>query len=500
MSGLADPVPAVRAFLRSRKGGQPSWLDRYTALFGLAVAAAVLAQPASSAFAAVTRQSDPARAAAGAALIMLAYAGLLVVTRAAGPVAVPAADAAWLVLSPLDRRGVLGRTAGLLAAVSLPAGIVLGVGVLAVLGSPDGSVVRLITAVVLGLAASAGGMAVAVLAQASQTWSSWLQATVVVTVLLAAAVALLGSGAGRRLLAAASAPVPYGMALAGASAMVAALLVRRAWASLGDIPARTVLAASSRVGHVATAAAGMEPGALTWIAEDNHWRGRLLRSRRWPALPAPSAQAWQDWRRLSRRPGRLAAMLGTSLLPFLVARATGGLGPLTAAVVITGALAVAAAGTSGARRDGDNPALARLLGVGFREGLAARAVLPVLLSAGWLTLALGGLALEGALTSGPWWLLGPAAAPAVAAGALRTARRRPVDHSMPVIDTPGGAIPTGPLLWAVTGVDLATLGCVPLLLALTVQRPVPEAFPAGQVLLGAAVLSGYLFRARRDVR
>lgn len=51
-----------------------------------------------------------------------------------------------------------------------------------------------------------------------------------------------------------------------------------------------------------------------------------------------------------------------------------------------------------------------------------------------------------------------------------------------------------------TGVDLATLGCVPLLLALTVQRPVPEAFPAGQVLLGAAVLSGYLFRARRDVR
>jgi hypothetical protein len=94
------------------------------------------------------------------------------------------------------------------------------------------------------------------------------------------------------------------------------------------------------------------------------------------------------------------------------------------------------------------------------------------------------------------WLFGPLAAPALAAAALRMARKAPVDHAMPVIDTAGGAIPTGPLLWALTGVDLALLGCLPAFVALTAPPAGVAALLAAQALAGAAVLVAYVLRAR----
>ena len=193
-------VPVVRAFIRSRGRAPASWLDRYTTLFGLAMLGAVLARPVSSALAAIVHQADPSRTGAGVALITLAYAGLLAIARAVGPLAVPAPDAAWLVLSPLDRRGVLGRTARLLLVISVLAGAALGVGVLAVLGAPDQLTIRLVIAVILGLSAGVGGMALTVLSQSSQAWSSWLHVTLVAITLLAAVTALSASGPARRFL------------------------------------------------------------------------------------------------------------------------------------------------------------------------------------------------------------------------------------------------------------------------------------------------------------
>ncbi|GAA3441863.1 DUF6297 family protein [Planomonospora venezuelensis] len=517
-----SPVPEIRAFVRSRSRRPRSWLDHYTAGLGLAVTAAVLSQPASALLTAVTREADPSRTGAGIALVMLAWAGLLAAARTLGPVTPPSADA-WLLLSPLDRRAVLRRPAGVLLAVSVAAGAVLGVGLLAVLGAPDHTAVRSAAAVVLGVAAATGGTALAVLAQASRTVDAWAGPVVTATVALAAAVALLGSGPGRRLLtAAATAPPTLGAAAAAVSAALAALLVRRAWVALDRIPARILLAATARTGRAAASAVTMDPGSLTWSAEDEHWRGRVLRSRRWPALPAPMAPAWQDWRRLARRPWRPVVLLAAAVLPALAAQAggasrtatapagAGGGSPeavavlagqagtgaaaasLTAGLVLVGALAAAVTGTSGARRDGDNPALARLLGLGPRRVLAARALLPGLLGAAWLALALAGLSATGALAAGPWWPLAALTAPALAAGALRTARRRPVDHSMPVIDTPVGAIPTGPLVWAMTGIDLTVLGCLPLVVALLFPPAAFGGFLAVQALLGTAVLSAYL--------
>nr|BFE83072.1 hypothetical protein GCM10020093_056730 [Planobispora longispora] len=220
---------------------------------------------------------------------------------------------------------MLRRPAGVLLAISVVIGAALGAGLLAVLGAPDHTTVRLSAATVLGVAAATGGMALAVLAQAFRTWDAWAGPVIVTTVALAAVVALLGSGPARRFLAAAaSAPPTLGAALAGIAAALAALLVRLAWTALDRIPARTLLTASAGTGRAAGAAVTMDPEALAWSVEDEHWRGRALRSRRWPALPAPMALAWQDWRRLGRRPGRLAVLLMTAALPALAAQTGGG--------------------------------------------------------------------------------------------------------------------------------------------------------------------------------
>ncbi|MFI9593035.1 hypothetical protein [Nonomuraea sp. NPDC052265] len=137
--------------------------------------------------------------------------------------------------------------------------------------------------------------------------------------------------------------------------------------------------------------------------------------------------------------------------------------------------------------------------MGRRPALAARALLPALLGGTWAALALAGVAATGGLPSGTW-LFGLLAAPALAAGALRMARRGPVDHSLPVIDTPGGAVPTGPLLWAATGADLALLGCLPAVVALAAGPAAPGGFLVAQALAGLAVLAGVLWGSRPERR
>ncbi|WP_219544125.1 DUF6297 family protein [Nonomuraea harbinensis] len=558
----ATDARLARAFVRSRQRRPVSLLDRYVSVFMLAIAVAVFGNPVTTAVTGLAGQVDAARMGPGVALVMLALAGFLALGRAAGPVVLPAADASWLLLSGVGRRGLLGRPVRILAVITLAAGALLGLALLTALGAPDQLVWRLLAAVVLGMSASAGGMALAVLGQGSQAWQTW--STVALVAVLAVAVAAAIGPAREPLAAVAAAPAQaLGAAAAGALA-AAALLVRHAWTALDRIPAGTLMGAATRARHLTTAATQLDPGALTWAAEDDHWRGRRLRSRRWPSLPAPLALAWQDWRRVARRPGRLALMAATTTLPALLTQATGtaptnlgrgsatesltgmpdagslasagggqsaenlagiaggptaenltgiasgavaggggpmeGVGALVgglapAALLIGGALAVAASAVAGARRDADNPALARLAAVGTRAALLARALLPALLAAAWMAAALGWLAAAGAV-AGPWWAFGPLAAPALAAGALRMARRPPVDHSLPLIDTPAGAIPTGPVFWAATGPDLALLGCLPTLAALVAQPADPSGHLAAQAVTGLGALAAYAYRQK----
>ncbi|MDA0563342.1 DUF6297 family protein [Streptomonospora sp. S1-112] len=487
-------VAPVRAFVRARDHRRRTWSDHYITLVALALAAMLVTPVLVRAVEAVPGALAPERAGAGLALIALLLAGGLVLARAVGPVSVSAADAAWLVLSPLPRRGVLARTLLVLGAVCVAGGALVGLALLSALGTPDALTLRLPASVVLGVSWTLGGMSVAVLAQGAQSWDARLVGVIAVLVAVAVAAAAMSAGPGSGVLAAAaSAPVAAWTAAACASAAAAAGLAGRAWSALARFPARAVLDASTRVGLAAGALAAMDPGTLTWIAEDAHWRTRRLRSRAWPVrLPGAAAVAWLDWRRLARRPGRLALVAAAAVLPVLAARA-GGAGWAVLLVLAAGALAVAATSTAGARRDAGDPALARLLGAAPRALLAARAVLPAVLGGAWLTLALAGLDLAGA--GGSLWPLGPLCAPALAAGALRLARRRPIEHTMPVMDTPLGPVPLGPLRWALEGADIAALGCLPALMAFAGGVTAP--LLGAQAVWGAAVLAAYCAAARR---
>ncbi|ADH67489.1 MULTISPECIES: DUF6297 family protein [Nocardiopsis] len=484
----------VRAFVRARNRRHRSWSDRYVILLALGLLVVTVSPVIGRAVAAVPDAVDPARAGAGLALVALLLAASLRLARAVGPVAVSAADAAWLVLSPLPRRGVLAPALLVMAVVCAVVGAVFGLALLSALGAPDALALRLLASVVLAVSWTMGGTATAVLAQASQPWDERLTALLVALVVAAAAATVMGAGPGRGVLVGiASAPVSAWGAAACASAGVAAALAWRAWRALARIPARAVLEASSRAELAAGALMVMDPGSLSWIAEDAHWRSRVLRSRAWPSrLRGAAAVAWLDWRRLARRPGILALVAAATVLPVLAARA--GAGETGALVVLAvGALAVAATGTAGARRDAGDAALARLLGTGPRALLAARAVLPALLGGLWLTLALVGLDLAG--SGGLLWPLGLLCAPALAAGALRLARRRPVEHTMPVVDTPLGPVPLGPVVWALTGADIAVLGCLPALLAFATGVTGP--LLAAQAVWGAVVLAAYCAAPRR---
>jgi hypothetical protein len=282
-------------------------------------------------------------------------------------------------------------------------------------------------------------------------------------------------------------------AVALAAACGAVLMARR---MLPLFPAGVLRDDSVRAGRTRLAASFLNVPLLTWVAEDNRWRGQLLASRPWPRLSPAFTLAWADWRRLGRRPAPLAVLAASTLAPALVAAAiTGHARGLTiAATVLAGALAAGTQGAAALRRDANDPTLRRLLGVDAGAALAARAVLPALLSAAWLTLALTVLVLAGVLSGWLWPVFGLVAAPGAAAAALRIARAEPIDPSQRGPDTP---ISTPP--WLATraiSALLGVIGCYPLLTAVRAGRADGGTL-AAQVVLSAIVLGGYLFFASR---
>src|SRR5689334_21783849 len=467
--------------------------------------------------------SAPTQAVAGAALVIGAAAGLLVLAQALGPLALSPADAAWLLLTPLDRRDVLRRPAAATAGIAVAAGGVLGVLALAMAGPflrlPNGPGTHrvpwawLLLCAVAGAGFFAAATLVGILAQPWPRWRVRLRAAGAV----AGVAATVGAVAGERWTVVSRAITDrfaeldtgsFGLiaAVAVAAAGVAALLVRR---MLPHVPAGVVRAGSARAGTVLLAAAFLNVPLLTWIAEDSHWRGRRLDSRPWPRLAAFSPRlgpafvlAWADWRRLGRRPAVLAALAVSALAPALAGAAFTGRahGWVTAAVLLAGAMAAGTQGTAATRRDTNDPALRRLLGVDAEAALVARAVLPALLGAAWLTLALALLVLTGELPGAQrpvlWPVLGLAAGPGVAAAALRIARTAPINPADQGPDAPVTAPP-----WLLTRAGSAVLGLVaawPTLRAVYAGHVHASTFGA-QVVFAAVVLGGYLMLAVRSV-
>lgn len=476
-------VAAVRSFIGRHR--RRSWVDWYVAGFTLLIVAIYGSDFLSSPLSRLTKSASHAaathaaatQAVAGAGLVIGVGMGLLLLAQALGPLALSPADASWLLLTPLGRRAVLRRAALTVAVLATVAGALLGVLGLAMAGP----YLRLADSglpgswLFLSAVAGAGACLAAVAAEAlAQPWER--PRSVIRTVCVAVAVvAMAGAVAGERWSAVTravtavfgglSTPVFVASALvAFALAAIAWLLL---WRRLASFPASTLRADSARSGRALLAAQFLNFSLLFWIAEDNHWRSRLLRSKPWPQLPPALVLAWADWRRLGRRLGPLVILALAAVVPALLGIAiTGRIRPdLIVVALIAGALAVGAQGTTANKRDQDDPALRRLLGVDPGQALVARAVLPSVLSGCWLALSLTVLCTAGALSGWLWPLLGLIAGPGVTAGVLRLARTGRINPADRGPDTPMGSTPPW-LISRALSVIVALIGALPLVAAL----------------------------------
>jgi hypothetical protein len=540
-------VRAVRAATRARSA-TADWYDRYFRVLSVVVVVGLLLGPFHGL---LTRLSepvppvDPASAGAGFALLVAYFAGLAALASLVGPVTLSPADARWLLLSPLPRRAVLAPVALRVAALATAAGVPAAAVALKLLGLPDHGPARLAATVLIGASAGLAAVCVAALAQPSDRASRWLRraalATAATAVLLAAALALPstpGTGSPRLAslresgtipdlgsipdLASSSGlttalglagleaesgsgsaplpviPLPVLLAVAFTAAAAAWALALTVWRRLRAFPAAPVVDASLRLGVATETAVALEPSFLARAVESTYWRGRRLRSRRWPAWPGAVALAWLDWRVLARRPLRPLALAAATALPAVLVTAWPGQALAVAVVSFALAIAAASTGSGGARHDADSPALARLFGVGPRAADAARLVLPALLAAAWYAVALALLVRAGALPAGPWALFGPAAAPVLAVAALRLSRRGHVDHASTPVVMPmtGSHIPTGWFIWCLTGLDVAVPGCLPLLDALAARPADPGPLLVAQAVVSTIVVAVHLLRRR----
>ena len=479
----AVSVAAVRSFIGRHR--RRSWVDWYVAGFTLLIVgiygSAFLSSPLSrltkSASHAAATHAAATQAVAGAGLVIGVGMGLLLLAQALGPLALSPADASWLLLTPLGRRAVLRRAALIVAVLATVAGALLGVLGLAMAGP----YLRLAGSglpgswLFLSAVAGAGACLAAVAAEAlAQPWER--PRSVIRTVCVAVAVvAMAGAVAGERWSAVTRAVTAVFGGLStpvfDTAALVALVLAAIAWLLLWrrlvSFPASILRADSARSGRALLAAQFLNFSLLFWIAEDNHWRGRLLRSKPWQQLPPALVLAWADWRRLGRRLGPLVILALAAVVPALLGIAiTGRIRPdLIVVALIAGALAVGAQGTTATKRDQDDPALRRLLGVDPGQALVARAVLPSVLSGCWLALSLTVLCAAGALSGWLWPLLGLIAGPGVTAGVLRLARTGRVNPADRGPDTPMGNTPPWLISRALSAI-VAVIGALPLVAAL----------------------------------
>jgi Family of unknown function (DUF6297) len=505
--GEVTSVAAVRSFIGRRR--RRSWTDWYSAGFALLIAGIYLADILASPLQRLNGQVSQAaathtaalQAVTGAGLVIGAGAGLLLLGQALGPLVLSPADSAWLLLTPLSRRGILRRPAFAAAVAATLSGALLGVLALAMAGPylrPAGGSLPgswLAYSAIAGAGCSLAAIAAEALAQPGKRARSLARACCALLAVIALAGALAGQGSAALIRAVTAVfgglTTPDFTTAAVAAVALACLAWLVLWRATAAFPAAALRADSARSGRAMLAAGVLNFSLLFWIAEDNHWRGRLLRSRPWPVMPPAMTLAWADWRRLSRRPGPLAVVMVASVFPALLGAAFTGRahGILIAAALVAGSMAAGLQGTTNARRDMDSAALRRLLGVAPGQVLAARAVLPALLCTAWLALALTVLPAVGALP-GWWWPLLALAGPGVAAGVLRLARTAAVDPSNRGPDTPMGNTPPW-MISRVISIAVAAIGCYPLLTAV-IHGHAGAGTAVAQALVSAVVLGIYL--------
>lgn len=514
--GTTPSVRAVRAFIGRRR--RRSWLDWYFLGFAAVIALLYLADLLTGPLDRLSAVADhPAtdqtashaaavQAVAGTGLVLGVAIGLLLLAQALGPLVLSPADASWLLPSPLSRRSVLCRCAVNVALLSVVAGALLGVLALAMAGPflrPGSSTLPsswLVLSALAGAAFCLAATAGEVLTQPGEHGRAVVRTCGAVIGLTAMVAALAGE---RWTSVSRAITTGFGglsTSVFGSVAIItlvlAALVGTLAWRRLPRFPASVLRTDSARAGRTLTAVAFLNLPLLTWIAEDNYWRGRVIASKPWPKLPPALALAWADWRRLARRPVLLAVTAASALIPALAGAAITGHGRsyVIAAALLFGGIAAGTQGTATTKRDLNDITFRRLLGIDERQALAARAILPALLSAAWLAIAFALLIAVGILHGGLWIAVGLAAGPGVAAASLRMAKTAPINPA-----EQGPDLPVMPPPWAITRALSELLGLIAMYPALraVLMGSAHATTLVVQLVVSAVILGIYVMAARR---
>ena len=365
-------------------------------------------------------------------------AALLGAAAVAGPLGTSAAALSWLATSPMRRAALLRPR---LLAV-LGAGFAGALPLAVIAGRPA----VVVPAFGLGVATAAA----AVLVQTSaRDPARALRMAAAACGVAAVAAGVLGVAPDMSLPA-----VPIAVISVLIAAVVTVFAVRR----LDAVRITTLRASASSVLAVSGGVVAADPGLLSRVSEDRRWEQHRLRGRfRLPA--GPRAIVAHDVITLLRMPSRILLIAAVAAVPALIDPAPA----VRAALWLGCGLFATVQVTGNARYDADRPGLGRLLGRTDGALLRLRAVVPVGVAVIWGAASMAILAQH--LGGRPGWAaaLGAAAGPALAAGALRAGRRSFVRHDYPLIVTPQGVVPSGPLLWAVQSFDVALIGALPAL-------------------------------------
>jgi hypothetical protein len=462
--------------------------DVYTLLFSTAVgvtmamsAASRLVDAWAPADAAPDAVLDPAWAAV-LGLVALLGAVLSVASRL-GPVGLGAAEAAWWLPLPVDRRSLLRPAA---RRVPLGAAAVVGaVGlVLGVVAFPDRTPARLLLGAVAAAAAAAALVFAAGLAQTVDVPRRAL--TRLGDGLLAAApVAGLALVLLHPTTHAPSGGLPPTATAAAVGLTVLAALALDA--RLAQVPDAELRERGAVSGQAIGAVVSLDSRELGRALTENPRHQRRRRSSRLDWVHGPAwALVIADALLFLRSPRRVAQVGVATCLPVATVLAGAWHAAATAPALLVGGYVATLATAEGSRRGEAAPVLDRLLPLEARTVRRLRLVVPGVVMLGWTLVVLGVVAAR----TGDWmWVaLGAAAAPVWAGAAVRGAYRRAPDWSGPLVASPFGALPPGVASVLARGPDAVVLGLSPVLVALVVGA-VPPAVVAVQALASAAVLA-----------
>ncbi|WP_426513807.1 DUF6297 family protein [Dactylosporangium sp. McL0621] len=490
---------SVRRWIRKRQRAHGDASDRFETVYTLVLLAAMVGYMIWAQVRSVLSGQTAAPAGVREGVVLAAglawCAALLAAAAALGPVSTSAPALQWLFTAPLDRRPLLAPAAAQVLGLGLLAG--LAQGLLTLTLSTTGAAAVLVAAV-------AGGVlvvgAAALVQSASRRPARRLSAAATVLAITAAAVGVLaatGTPVG-----AVAATGPWGWPLlAGRHTWVAVLVAAAAfgvpfplWYRLRSYTLANLTDAAQSSGAATAVFVTLDPGLASRAAEERRWRGRRLGPDRLPRLRGRLAVTGQDALLVARSPVRLLLAGALTTVPVLATGLPVSRWVIAGAWLLAGVVA-AAAGTANARRDRDDPTLARLLGLTDGQLFTGRVAVPVLLCTVWSTIAMTAVGAQSGGGLGPWALLGVCAGPGLAAGALRSARRRQVRHDIAPLVSPAGTMPTGLLMWLAGGVDVAVLALWPALLAIVTRHP--QAALANQLPFSVGAVAAMIIAARR---